>query len=165
MKRPTATRTDEPTVAPARYSGRSGWTSARSRAAPRTMSTAGRTIVHTIVAYPTTRLESQRLHTRSVVVHPAIHATPSPRANARASGHAEDHRSSGVSALTPIRLVEADEVTSRAVEVVEVVKVIEGTSLRLPRHPRRPRPPLPLKPRPRKLHISILPGGLELRAR
>src|SRR5688500_7742874 len=113
MKRPTATRTDEPTVAPARYSGRSGWTSARSRAAPRTMSTAGRTIVHTIVAYPTTRLESQRLHTRSVVVHPAIHATPSPRANARASGHAEDHRSSGVSALTPIRLVEADEVTSR----------------------------------------------------
>src|SRR5687767_4186691 len=90
MKSPTAARTVEPTMAPAPYSRRSCWTSARSRAAPRTMSTAGRTIVHTIVAYPTTKLESQRLQTRSVVVHPAIHATPSPRTKARASGQAEN---------------------------------------------------------------------------
>src|SRR5690349_11193627 len=62
---------------------------ARSRHATRTNSAPGCTIIQTMVAYPTTKLESQSDQIRSPALQCAHHATARPIANATASGHVE----------------------------------------------------------------------------
>src|SRR6185369_4510789 len=64
-------------------------TLSRSRQAVHPSATAGCPIIQTMVEYPTTKLDSQRLHTRSPVFQPAHHATPRPSAKATRSSQEE----------------------------------------------------------------------------
>src|SRR5437773_9630188 len=61
----------------------------RSRHAVQARSAAGCPIIQTILEYPTTKLDNQRLQTRSPVFQPAHQATARPMAKATMSSQAE----------------------------------------------------------------------------